>query len=231
MARCPAGLAGWPSVRRDVEPAPSAPITTCAVYASSIRTSPSSRMLLTVCLRSSAPLPTAASTSRASNTRRGTVCAGRGSGRATASPPGATRRSRSTGAYPSVTPVHPQTCQDVDRLGGDAVAAGLVAGKVGAVEQQHPRAGAGGGQGGGGAGRAGADHGDVEMLRSHPAIVVRTGAQSKPGRQAGTDSAGASAARTVATPRRTSAVRPPPAARRRGSGRRGPAAGNTAAGG
>ena len=69
--------------------------------------------------------------------------------------------------------VDAQPLQHVERLGGDAVAADLVAGEVGAVQQQDAgrRRGPAGGQRRGGTGRSGPDDDDVPVLHGSDATA------------------------------------------------------------
>jgi hypothetical protein len=76
-------------------------------------------------------------------------------------------------------PADAEPGQDVEHLGRDAVAAGLVAREGGTVEQSHADSRRGGedGECGGGAGGAGADDGDVHIevraLGRHPSMMAR----------------------------------------------------------
>ena len=105
--------------------------------------------------------------------RRGTTCAGRCIVRSTVAPPGERSRSRGTAgvAVGERGGVHAEPGEHVERLGGDAVAADLVAGEVGAVEHEDAggRRGPAGGQGGGGPGRPAAHDDDVPVLHGSDA--------------------------------------------------------------
>ena len=134
-----------------------------------------------------APAATAASTSRASSTVRGTTTSGRRSVVATSWPPGATSRSRRTGTRSASRSGDAEPGQLVQRVRRHAVAAALVAREVGAVQQQHPRArpGAQRRQRGGRAGRSRADDDEVPRLRGPRGQPAPPAGPSQPGRRRG----------------------------------------------
>jgi hypothetical protein len=90
IAVCRCALIGTPSSRRTVEPAPSAATTARAGIPSTSTVPPSWVSALTLCRRTSTPRSRAASTSRASNTLRGTTWLGLAAYAETVAPPGET---------------------------------------------------------------------------------------------------------------------------------------------
>jgi hypothetical protein len=90
IAVCRCGVIGTPTSRRIVEPAPSAATTARALIPSRSTVPASWASALTLCRRTSTPRARAASTSRASNTLRGTTWLGLAAFADTATPPGET---------------------------------------------------------------------------------------------------------------------------------------------